>query len=211
MASTGKRRRKKPIPKRGSKRVPPKARKKPAPKKRSAKRAKKVPVPTRTRTPKKKIAKRAPKKKGVAKKKSRSAIAKKGWVTRRIVESIEREREEREEREGRDPGSWDAEVIDDSGDDVADDYTPYPTPDLIAPEELDYAIVDRHSYATAMEWLEDRFGISEDHAAADADEIEWFPTFDEVYDYIDALVEEYDLDAHDMFELAFGYKGDDAA
>jgi hypothetical protein len=31
------------------------------------------------------------------------------------------------------------------------------------------------------------------------------PTFDEVYDYIDALVEEYDMDAHELFEIAFGY------
>jgi len=36
-------------------------------------------------------------------------------------------------------------------------------------------------------------------------EIEDIPNFDEVYDYIDALVEEYDMDAHELFEIAFGY------
>lgn len=40
-------------------------------------------------------------------------------------------------------------------------------------------------------------------------EIEPLPTFDEVYDYIDALVEEYDMDAHELFEIAFGYVGSD--
>lgn len=44
-----------------------------------------------------------------------------------------------------------------------------------------------------------------------AGEIEWLPTFDEVYDFIDALVDEYDLDPHELFELAFGYSDEVAA
>lgn len=46
----------------------------------------------------------------------------------------------------------------------------------------------------------------------DTEEIEWFPTFDEVYDYIDGLCEEFpDLDAHELFEMAFGYDTDQAS
>ena len=103
-------------------------------------------------------------------------------------------------------GTGDVEVVDEDGAPVDPDYAPFE-----APDEVRWVEVSRDEYANAMQWLEDRFGLYDDHAAAIEDEIQWFPTFDEVYDYIDALVEEYDLDAHELFELAFGYSDEATA
>ena len=142
------------------------------------KRARKKPTAARKRAPPKRS------------KRARSETTKRGWATRRKrAKQLIRERDADlgdVEIESADPDAWLPD----------EDYRAYP----LTPRDLDgWRKVDPH--AGAMRWLESRFGLPVESER----EIVWFPTFDEVYDYIDALVEAYDLDAHQMFELAYGY------
>lgn len=156
---------------------------KPPSKKRSKKRS----------VPKKRVVKRKPKPKPKKKRSSRSAAAKKGWATRRA-----RQRE-------RDSDLGDVEVQT-GGWEPDEDYEAYPTPEISAGGDSE---IEFEAAAAAF----DRMRLEEmgDHALDAYGEIEWFPRFDEVYDYIDALVEEFDLDAHELFEMAFGYSDEASA
>lgn len=218
MTSTGKRRSKKGSPKKGSprkaKRSKPRKAKRVAPKrKQKAARAKPVPVPARTRT-RTRTAKRA--------KAKRSAAAKKGWATRRQNAEIARKRAAREEREGIEwIGSGDEEVQTGSYD-VDPDYVVYPVRasdqrrldarDLEERDErIDAYVFERSEEGfLSLNLIRDLVDLG-DRAMAVHGEIEWYPRFDEVYDYIDGLVEEFDLDAHSLFELAFGYSDEATA
>jgi hypothetical protein len=83
------------------------------------------------------------------------------------------------------------------------DYQAYPIPE--APTSI---------YRAALDRLDAVFGAGRDGDDDDDDDgpqIVWLPSFDEVYDYIDGLVEDYDLDHNELFEWAFGYTDSDAA
>lgn len=143
--------------------------------------------PPKRKTPKRKVTKRSRSlaaKRGweTRRRRARSLAAKKGWETRRARQrSPARARVRERER--------DVEIVSEGAPDVAADYRAYPVP----------TVEDRTpDYVGAIETAAESVG-------EDLPQIDWLPTFDEVYDYIDGLAEEYDLDPHDLFELAFGY------
>jgi hypothetical protein len=146
--------------------------------------------------PKKRSPKRSPKPARVKRKpkltaaqRKRSAAAKKGWATRRARAWAARTE--------RDSDLGDVEVQ--TGDYEPDpEYEPYPLPEIRGDADSEI------EFPAAAEAFE-RMRSMGDHALEAYGEIEWFPRFDEVYDYIDALVDEFDLDAHELFEMAFGY------
>ncbi|HEY4723496.1 MAG TPA: hypothetical protein VII92_16695 [Anaerolineae bacterium] len=158
------------------------------PVKRKPKKRRAPPAPAPKKRPKAKTRKRAPPKRSRAAKK-RSDAAKRGWVTRRKrAKALARER---------DSDRGDVEVVGKEADAWTVDprYTPYPT-DLFQFRTRDGTTFIQRSPNV----------LAQGSIAESSDEIVWFPTFDETYDYIDALVDEYDLDAHQMFELAYGYQ-----
>jgi hypothetical protein len=195
MTSTGKRRKSKPRPKKGSPKKVPRKRNQ------NATRAKPAPARARTRT-------------RTRESKKRSTAAKKGWATRRLRQ----ERHDREIREGLQRGPGD-EWVQTGSYEVDDDYEPYPV--KLDPHRAEVQLFDEHGEVDHVAFFSSEGEIDHDaftqlqemgDRALDVHgEIEWFPRFDEVYDYIDALVDEYDLDAHELFEMAFGYSSDEAA
>jgi len=146
------------------------------PVKRKPKKRRAPPTPAPKKRPKPKARKRAPPKRSRAAKK-RSDGAKRGWVTRRKrAAALARER---------DSDRGDVEVVSkEPGAWVpAADYSPF-----------------------AIRTKGGQLFVRRRTDIDPGGEIEWFPTFAETYDYIDALVENYDLDAHELFELAYGYQ-----
>lgn len=156
-----------------------------APAKRARKTAKAVKRRTTPKRPKKKRRKRSAR--------ARSEASKKGWVTRR----------KRARKRERDSDRGDVEVLShDLPSEPDESYRAYPLP-------------GERSNDAALERLRTHFRLVEAEDSSDTrsfgDDVRWFPTFDEVYDYIDALVDEFDLDAHELFELAYGYADGEVA
>jgi len=146
------------------------------PSKRKPKKRRAPPARAPKKSKKKRAPKRAPPKRSGGKR-ARSEAAKRGWVTRRKrAKALARER---------DSDRGDVEVIskEPGAWTPAADYSPF------AIRSKGGQLFVRRRSDVEIE-----------------NEIEWFPTFAETYDYIDALVEDYDLDAHELFELAYGYQ-----
>lgn len=166
--------------------------------------------PSNGRTPPRRTPKSKPPKRKRPKKRSAKAKPSRKSPTPRKKPQSRKHRKPARNKPQRYHDYDDVEVI--TGDDRVDPkYAPYPLPEIVRDDDEDYGEADLSGGDDEIPSYDDLIDLGERMLDEKEEGIEWLPTFDEVYDYIDALVEEFDLDAHELFELAFGYGEGEAA